>query len=143
MIDTLKFEDIDQVSKIESLCFDYPWTKQNFIDSLNNKELCKSFVCRENNTVVAFGCIWLLRDKCDVVNIAVAPSSQGKGYGQQILAKLIDEARVNKCRNIHLEVRYCNEPAIKLYKANGFKIVNTKRAYYPNGDDAFDMEKLL
>lgn len=139
MIELMKMEDLDQVLQIENECFADPWTRKYFEDELNNTELCKLFVNRENNEVIAFGSIWLMFENCDIVNIAVKPEYQHKGYGQQMLSRLIYEAKHSGCEFVHLEVRYNNEPAINLYKKNGFEVVRTRKSYYTNGDDAYDM----
>ena len=139
MIELMKYEDLDEVLALENECFDDPWTRKYFEDELNNKELCRLFVSREDGQIIAFGSIWIMFENCDIVNIAVKPSYQRKGYGQQMLSRLIYEAKNVGCEFVHLEVRHNNEPALSLYKKNGFEIVRTRKAYYTNGDDAFDM----
>ena len=139
MIELMKVEDLDQVLAIENACFEDPWPEKYFKEELNNNELCRLFVEKENGEIVSFGSIWLMFENCDIVNIAVKPSFQRKGYGQKMLNHLIDHAHENGCEFVHLEVRHNNEPAINLYKKNKFEIVRTRKAYYANGDDAFDM----
>lgn len=139
MIELMKLEDLDQVLEIESLCFADPWNKKYIEDELKNTELCRLFVDRVDDKIVAFGSMWIMFENCDIVKIAVKPEYQRKGYGQQMLDYLIDEAKNNGCEFIHLEVRTTNEPAIGLYEKNNFVTVRTRNHYYSNGDDAYDM----
>ena len=139
MIELMKKEDLDQVLEIENACFSDPWTRNYFEDELNNTELCRLFVDRQDDEIVSFGSIWLMLENCDIVNIAVKPEHQRKGLGQAMLDRLIEEAKNNNCEYVHLEVRYNNVPALNLYRKNGFEKVRTRKSYYSNGDDAFDM----
>ena len=139
MIELMSFDDLDQVLEIENACFQDPWQRKYFEDELKNTELCKLFVEKINDEIISFGSMWLMFENCDIVNIAVKPNYQRQGYGQKMLDKLIEEAKNNGCEFIHLEVRCDNEPAKNLYSKNGFEIVRTRKAYYSNGDDCFDM----
>jgi ribosomal-protein-alanine N-acetyltransferase len=43
---------------------------------------------------------------------------------------------------VFLEVRTNNEPAIQLYRSEGFVVIGTRRGYYrPSGADAFTMRR--
>lgn len=139
MFDLMSLKDLDEVLKIENECFEDPWSRKYFIDELNNGELCKLFVERENNEIISYGSIWLMFENADIVNIAVKPEYQRQGYGQRMLDRLIEEAKNNNCEFVHLEVRCCNDSALNLYRKNGFQIVRTREKYYSNGDDAYDM----
>ena len=143
MIESMKVEDLNQVLEIENACFSVPWLRCYFEDELNNPKLYRLFVEKENNEVIAYGNLCINFENSDITNIAVKPSYQGKGYGQRMLQTLIEEAKNNKCDYIHLEVRCNNEPAYNLYKKNGFEIVRTRKNYYSNGDDAYDMMKSI
>ena len=139
MIELMKISDLDQVLQIEQECFSDPWQRKYIEDELNNTELCRLFVDKQNDEVIAYGSIWLMFENCDIVKIAVKPEYQRKGHGQQMLDRLISEAKTCGCEFVHLEVRHNNVPAIGLYKKNGFETVRTRTHYYSNGDDAFDM----
>ncbi|MDO5331601.1 MAG: tRNA (adenosine(37)-N6)-threonylcarbamoyltransferase complex transferase subunit TsaD [Bacillota bacterium] len=143
MIELMNIEDLDQVLDIEKACFDEPWLRKYFEDELNNPQLYKLFVEKDNNEIISYGNICINLENCDITNIAVKPSYQTKGYGQKMLEKLICEASNNKCEYVHLEVRCNNEPAFNLYKKNGFEIVRTRKNYYSNGEDAYDMIKKI
>lgn len=139
MISLMTFEDLDSVLEIENSCFSDPWPRKNFEDELLKPDLCRLFVEKEQDEIVSFGSMWLMFENCDIVNIAVNPKFQRKGYGQRMLNKLIEEASNNNCEFVHLEVRVTNQPAINLYKKNGFETVRTRQHYYSNGEDAYDM----
>jgi ribosomal protein S18 acetylase RimI-like enzyme len=46
-------------------------------------------------------------------------------------------------KNLELEVRIDNITAVKFYEKNGFKIREKVEKFYPNGEDAYIMDKSL
>lgn len=56
-----------------------------------------------------------------IIQIQILPEFQGRGIGDYILKTIIKDAK-KLSKNIKLSV-YKNNPALKLYKRNGFKIV--------------------
>jgi len=56
------------------------------------------------------------------LSIAVVPSRRGKGYGEQLLQALLDEAKRNGYGQISLSVEPEN-PALRLYERFGFQKV--------------------
>ena len=57
---------------------------------------------------------------------------------------IVEQAELNGCENVSLEVRVSNDKAIKLYEKNGFININTRKNYYDdNHEDAYLMVKPL
>ena len=80
----------------------------------------------------------------DVMTVAVAPRSQGRGLGRLLLAELEQRARARGAVHVILEVRADNVAAIALYERSGFVVLSTRRRYYQPGDvDAIVMRKSL
>lgn len=73
----------------------------------------------------------------DIINIEIDENYRRRGFAQLLLNELFNLGN-NK---IFLEVRKSNEPAINLYKKNGFKIISTRYGYYKNPtEDALIMK---
>ena len=141
MIELMKKEDLAQVILIENDSFPNPWNEAYFIHELNSNDICELYVLKENDEVIAYGDIWYMFENCDLTNIAVKRQYRNKGYGSKLLKYLIKTARKKGCEFMHLEVDVLNDAAINLYKKYGFEIVRTRKGYYENGDDAYDMLK--
>lgn len=139
MIELMKAEDLDQVLEIEEKSFTRPWNRAYFEHELNNNELCQLFVYRENGRIIAYGDLWYMFENCDLTKIAVREEYRNKGYGYRMLSYLIRTAKARECEFMHLEVDVNNEAAIGLYNKMNFEIVRTRRKYYENGNDAYDM----
>ena len=67
-----------------------------------------------------------------LMEIVVASQSQGQGFGDSLLAHLIQQAKVKKVAEIWLEVRASNSSAIHLYKKHGFVPIQVRKGYYPS-----------
>ena len=143
MIELMTLEDLDEVLQIENDSFPNPWKRQYFIHELKNNDLCELYVLKENDEIIAYGDIWYMFENCDLTNIAVKKQYRRKGYGSKMLKHLIKSACRKGCEFMHLEVDVTNDAAIKLYEANNFEIVRTRKGYYENGNDAYDMLKGL
>ena len=75
-------------------------------------------------------------DVIELVRIGVLKEYRNKG----IAYKIIEEAIRGISKNIILEVREKNEPAINLYKKIGFKEISKRKSYYKDtGEDAIIM----
>ena len=66
-----------------------------------------------------------------------------QGVGSNLLSDFITELKKQNIKQIDLEVRTSNTPAIQCYKKHNFTIVETILKFYQNGEDAFIMRLLL
>ena len=134
-------EDVNEVIKIENICFKDPWPYHFFVDDILKNEFSRYFVLKENDEIIGYSGHWLSFENCDLVNIALKNAYQGKGLGQKLLNLTILEAIKEGCEFMHLEVRPSNIKAINLYKKNGFIKTRVRKGYYEDGEDCIDMVK--
>lgn len=84
-----------------------------------------------------FACAAAVLDEVELQSIAVKGEARGRGIGSALLEVLVDWAREEGYRSLHLEVRAGNVPALALYRRFGFSQVGSRRGYYQdNGEDA-------
>ena len=111
---------------------------------LNLSPVSKCFVYEEDEEIVGFILIDLFDDRAEVIDIAVSLLYRNKKIGDKLLKHIIEICKNKGCENITLEVKVNNQPAIKLYKNNGFKILIIIKKYYSNGTlDAYLMIRKL
>ncbi|MBO5364601.1 MAG: ribosomal protein S18-alanine N-acetyltransferase [Clostridia bacterium] len=137
-IELLKESDIDEILKLEELCFpEDPWSRLSFEKELDNP-LSVFFVARDEETgkMIGYGGIWLMYDIADITNIAVHPDYRQEGIGRELLQLLVRIAEEKKMTAITLEVRESNLPAQKLYESAGFIHCGTRKRYYQGIEDA-------
>lgn len=76
-------------------------------------------------------------DEVSLMNIAVHPDYQGKGYGSVLLNDLLirassfTESHPVIATQVFLEVRESNTAAIRLYERYGFNKLGKRPGYYP------------
>ena len=96
------------------------------------------------NLIVAYFDYWIIFDRAEIATIGVKEEYRHLGYGQKMMNYIVEQAELNGCENVSLEVRVSNDKAIKLYEKNGFININTRKNYYDdNHEDAYLMVKPL
>lgn len=78
-----------------------------------------------------------------VYSIAVRPEYRRRGIGSKLLTALEEDLRRRKVKACYLEARKSNSAAINLYLKHGYKIFETLRGYYIDGEDAIRFMKIL
>jgi len=93
--------------------------------------------------LIAYAGVVNLAGTADVLTLTVADEHRRKGIGRELLRRLIDWSRTQKCEAIMLEVRVGNEEAIPLYESFGFIEISRRKDYYGPGKTAIVMRKEL
>ena len=78
-----------------------------------------------------------------IMSFAVKREFRNKGIGSMLLRETIKRCIERGKKRILLEVRVSNVVAQKLYKKNGFEMVDILPSYYSDGEDAYLMELKL
>ncbi|WP_105616624.1 ribosomal protein S18-alanine N-acetyltransferase [Vallitalea okinawensis] len=134
-------EHIEDVHLVEAASFREPWSKQAFTNEINNP-LALYLVGINEDELIAYMGMWVIGDEAHITNIAVKPSYRGLGYGKELLLRAIDETSDRGCISMTLEVRASNEPAISLYRKQGFEVAGRRKNYYSHPkEDALIMWK--
>lgn len=133
-------DDLDGVIQIEKSVYLHPWTLGNFRDSLHAGYSC--WVFELPGALVGYTVLMLAADEAHILNLAVAPAWQRRGFGRRMLEHALVLARHYRAHWIYLEVRPSNGAGRRLYLSAGFKEIAVRRNYYPadNGrEDAIIM----
>jgi len=139
LIEPLLAEDAPRCAELERLLFpgDDPWTPDAFVEALAAGHPYLAARCERQ--LVGYAGIGLAGPEAEIHTIGVDPAHQRGGVGRLLLRELLARARG---ATVFLEVRTDNEPAIALYRSEGFRVVGTRRGYYrPSGADAFTMRR--
>ncbi|MCL2163693.1 MAG: ribosomal protein S18-alanine N-acetyltransferase [Oscillospiraceae bacterium] len=124
-----KSSHIDQILKIERLCFSDPWSHAMFADEFENRR-AHYFIALVDEEIVGYCGFWSILDEGHITNIAVHPNFRRRGIGAGLVNKLLSYASHNGIESFTLEVREDNTQAIRLYKKFGFVSVGIRKNYY-------------
>ncbi|MCY0386336.1 ribosomal protein S18-alanine N-acetyltransferase [Robbsia sp. Bb-Pol-6] len=136
----MRVDDIPQVVAIETRAYEFPWTQQNFVDSLNAGYLGVVAVAPQPrdptsgpaaDVLQAYAILMPAIDDLHILNLCVAPASQGRGLGQRLLAEIRRITLTLHIPTLLLEVRPSNTHAIRLYERSGFTEIGRRKNYYP------------
>ncbi len=135
--------DLEDVLAIEKASFASPWSRDMFLEELDNRN-ARLLVFRLEDKLVGYICFWVVLDEVHIMNIAVHPEQRGRGYGRAILAYLESWCLQKGVKRLILEVGRRNLPARRLYRRIGFHSIGFRKQYYAVAkDDALVMEKWL
>jgi len=134
-----KADDIAAISQIEHLCFRDPFPSY-FLSQLADANPDTFLVAVIGDKIVGYAVIDKWPDQDHLVSIAVIPESRMKGVGQSMLDHLIGRLDSG---SLKLEVRRSNSAALELYRKNGFIQTGVAHSYYPDGEDAIQMQKVI
>jgi len=133
--------DLDQVCEIECAMFTDPWSRRGFLDCLQ-LDYVITFVITKGEQIAGYGCLYLVLDEGDIMNIAIDAGFQGKGLGGRLLDALLDAGKLKGAKTFFLEVRKHNTPAINLYTSRGFSQIAVRKNFYQKPmEDALVMKK--
>ncbi len=136
--------DLDAIMAIERVNFPFPWTEGNFKDSINSGYIC--LVMEQGKALMGYAVLMMVLDEAHLLNISVAQSHQGQGWGRYLLIQMMEIGREKGGLNMFLEVRPSNHSALGLYESMGFNEMGIRPGYYPahNGrEDAVLMGMVL
>lgn len=87
-------------------------------------------------------CSWYdLQDASELLGIAVEPEKQGKGIGRMLLRAIDITSADLGIKWLLLHTASGNLPARRLYEKTGYRPLEIKRSFYPEGQDAIVMYK--
>ncbi|MEN6497323.1 MAG: ribosomal protein S18-alanine N-acetyltransferase [Thermoguttaceae bacterium] len=132
--------DMPEILAIEQESFEFPWTEEDFIRCLRQRN-CIGMVAEHEDRVVGFMIYELNKNRIQVLNFATAADVRRRGVGTLMVAKLIGKLSVQRRTRITLEVRETNLPAQLFFRATGFRAVSVLRSFYEDTpEDAYLMQ---
>jgi ribosomal-protein-alanine N-acetyltransferase len=126
------------VMAIEKASFPSPWSRTLFEEEIG-RDFSDVIVAVEDpeEKVAGYAICWTVGEDSHLLNIAVRPDARNRGIGRSLLRECIRRGLHAGGRRIYLEVRLGNEPALSLYRREGFRFVGVRKGYYVDtGEDA-------
>lgn len=132
--------DMPAVLDIESRSFEFPWSEEDYIRCLRQRN-CIGMVAEEDDQVVGFMIYELHKNRLHILNFAVSPDCRRRGVGRAMVAKLVGKLSNDRRNRIMLEVRETNLDAQLFFRGLGFRAVSVLRDFYDDTtEDAYLMQ---
>jgi ribosomal-protein-alanine N-acetyltransferase len=119
---------------IERLSFVSPWSPASFEEEIVRPVSCLWGIKRDSR-LRGYICFWVLADEVQLMNIAVHPSSRGRGLGRLLINRMLGIAAREGIGVIWLEVRPSNHAARALYQETGFEEIARRPRYYSESNE--------
>ena len=121
--------DLEQVCAIENETFSDPWSEADFRNSLFDDK--NDYLVVDIEGKIAGYCgFWGVLEEGDIFNVAVKKEYRRQHIGEKMLKALLEKGISRGITSFTLEVRYSNEPAIRLYEALGFTRAGIRKDFY-------------
>ena len=131
--------DMPEVLAIEHAGFDLPWTEEEFLRVLRQRN-CIGMVAELGERVVGFMIYELHKSKLHILDFAVHPEYRRQGVASQMVEKLVGKLSSHRRTRIVLHVRETNLPAQVFFRGQSFRAVEVVREHYQDtAEDAYLM----
>lgn len=121
--------DLEAVADLTHRADPFGWTLRNFSDAHASGNTLT--VLTVDGVTSGIAAVMHVLDESELLEIAVQPAMQGRGYGKALLAQAIALARRSGAVRMFLEVRESNARARKMYTSFGFEETGRRKNYYP------------
>ena len=127
--------DLARVIEIAASLPDAPhWSQAAYIDALKPDSTPSRFalVATEvgSDLVLGFAVARLVPPQAELETIAVAAKRQRQGLASRLFSALAGDLRAADVRELLLEVRASNQPALTFYQSVGFRETGRRPRYY-------------
>ena len=113
-------------------------SKEYIEKELSNNPFGKVLILKENNEIIGYIYYSDIYERAEINQFEINEIHRNCGKGNILLKELINKLQ----KDITLEVKKDNYPAIKLYEKNGFINKAIRKGYY-NGIDGILMERKM
>ncbi len=143
MIRKMDMSDIEYVYELEKKTFGKSLEKAMLTREILYNEMAHYFILIKDGKRLGYAGMWITNPNAEVINIAVEARHRKRGYGRQLMEKLIDYSNRHHVKVLTLEVHEQNGETITFYESLGFKREAVRKKYYEDGSDALLMVKWL
>ena len=132
--------DMPAVMDIEQQSFEFPWSEEEFIRCLRQRN-CIGMVAERGDQVAGFMIYELHKNRLHLLNFAVASALRRSGIGSAMIEKLSSKLTAERRNRIMLEVRETNLDAQIFFRQRGFRAISVLRSFYEDSpEDAYLMQ---
>jgi [ribosomal protein S18]-alanine N-acetyltransferase len=138
VVEEVQDDDLPRLAEIHASSFGHAWDEDELSRLLSQTGVFALVIRRANpfgtRRPLGFILIRSVAGEAEILTIAVDPKHRGRGLAEKLLQQAMFRLYSERCECLFLEVDAANEPALRLYKARGFRKVGERKGYYRSGD---------
>ena len=132
---------LGEIKRLLDVCFGASAWSDASVRSQLEKADSRCFVAEEDGCIIGFLAFEQVLDEGNIVEVAVHPQYRRRGIAKGLILSAVTDISL---KEIFLEVRESNRPALCLYESLGFEAVGVRRDYYDDPkENAIIMRKIL
>lgn len=132
--------DVPEMDRIEQAAFSTPWSRELIRSAILNRKYQVRVLRTCELPVAGFYIAHTTDQTSNLDNLVVNESARRQGHGRRLVNDWIHESWEQSLSTLTLQVNTVNGGAQRLYRQFHFRPIRLLVGYYPNGDDAFQME---
>lgn len=132
--------DMPAVFEIENRSYRDPWTEEDFLCELRQRNCIGLVVETDREHVVGFMVYEIWKRCLRLLNLAVHPDARRLGLGTDMVGNLKSQLSSKRRHTITLEIVEWNTAGHLFFQSQGFRAVDVMREFYGTGDTAYTME---
>lgn len=137
----LREEHAPALARMEEKLFSQPWSEKAFRELLTH-DYCHYLVAEREGEPIGFAGMTVSFGEGEIDKVMVDPSWQRKGVADALMNALFELGEKVGASEFTLEVRFHNDPAIRLYEKHGFRSEGVRPRFYEKPvEDALIMWK--
>lgn len=130
--------DMDEVLSIENRSFEFPWTEEEFICCLRQRN-CIGTVAELDHKIVGFMIYELHKSMLLILNFAVDPDHRCSGIGTKMIERLFTKLSKQRRSQLILDIRETNLQAQIFFSMHGFIATRIKKGQFEDtSEDAYE-----
>ena len=127
-------EDVEKIAALEAIEMPVPWSLQSIKESVQSDNSI-FFVACDADELLGFAVVYYTIPEAELPDIVVSSSARRQHVATELLQTIIGEIISKGAKELFLEVRESNEPAISLYSKFGFEQISIRKNFYRNPDE--------
>lgn len=134
-------KDLKYILEIENNSFEFPWTEQDFITQLRQRNSVGMIIENDDCTILGYMIYDLHKTKLDIINFAVSHNHRRQDLGSMMIDKLKSKLFLGFRTELTVQIRESNISGLMFFHSHDFRATSIEKSPYKEcSDDAINIE---
>ncbi len=131
-----KSKYLEDLCFLEKTCFCDYWKHDMIFEETESPFNVIKLALDDSKEVIGYIIVKRVFEEAEILRLCVLPQNRREGIAEKLLKSAINECLKKDVVRFFLEVRISNIAASSLYKKAGFQLLDIRKKYYSNNEDA-------